>query len=134
MTGVVARLIPEAGGKTVILGWNERFEVFTAFEVNRHPEALGWSPSIQLRQRALESARVNGTAHHLKGRAGFAFAAKPSYTSVYLDNMEDLHVCGSSVEALRIFEMIYENPDGTIDGDIELQGPAPRRHALASAK
>ncbi|UMA67272.1 HNH endonuclease (plasmid) [Roseivivax marinus] len=128
------RFVPEVGGKTVILGWCEDLEVFAAYDVNKHLGPLGGSPSIQIRQPALEAARINGLAPHFKGEEEVAFALKPAYLGSYLDNMADLHACGSSEEALAILEEICEDPESVDDEDIEDQVPEPRRYAVVSAK
>jgi len=132
--GGETRFIPELGGKTIILGWNERYEVFAAFDIDKHFEPLGSSPSIQLREPALEAARLNGIAHHFKGSEEVAFAIKPSYMGVYLDNMEDLHACGSSEEALQILQEICADPESVDDQEIQDHVPEPRRYAVVSTK
>lgn len=132
--GGQTRFIPEAEGKTIILGWNERYEVFAAFDINKHIDAIGSSPSLQLKEEALEAARLNGIAHYFKGNEEVAFAIRPSYMGVYLDNMEDLHACGSSEEALKILEEICEDPESVDDQEIEDQVPEPRRYAVVSTK
>lgn len=128
------RFIPEASGKTIILGWNERYKVFAAFDVNKHLDVLGASPSIQLRESALEAARLNGIAHHFKGSEEVAFAVRPAYLGVYLENMPALHGCGSSEEALNLLKAICEDPASIDDQDIEGRIPESRRYAVVSAK
>lgn len=128
------RFVPEVGGKTIILGWCEELGVFAAYDVNKHLGVLGGSPSIQIRQPALEAARLNGLAPHFKGEEEVAFAVKPAYMAAYLDNMEDLHACGSSEEALLILEYICEDPESVDDQEIEDQVPEQRRYAVVSTK
>ena len=128
------RLIPEVKGKTAVLGWHERYEVFAAFDVNKHLAPLGASPSIQLREHALEAARLNGIAYHFKGSDEVAFAFKPAYLGIYLDNMEDLHACGSSEEALKVLGEICAHPEDIEDRDVKKRVPASRRYAVMAAK
>lgn len=133
-TGNIVRFLPELDGKTAILGWNERYDVFAAFDVNKHLGPLGASPSIQLRENSLQQARLNGIACHFKGSEEIAFAVKPTYLSVYLENMESLHACGSSQQALVLLEAICNDPKSVDDRDIEQRVAAPRRFAIVSAR
>lgn len=128
------RFVPEIYGKTVILGWCEDLRVFAAYDVNKHLGILGGSPSIQIRQPALEAARINGLAPHFKGEEEVAFAVKPAYIGAYLDNMEDLHACGTSEEALNILNEICEDPESVNDQEIEDQIPERRRFGVSSTR
>lgn len=128
------RFIPEVGGKTVVLGWCDDLGVFAAYDVSKHLGLLGGSPSIQIRLPALEAARLNGLAPHFRGEEEAAFAVAPGYMGVYLDNMEDLHLCGSSEEALEILSEICEDPQGVDDQEIDEQVPEPRRYAVVTAR
>lgn len=128
------RFVPEVGGKTVILGWCEALRVFAAYDVNKHLGILGGSPSIQIRQPALEAARINGLSPHFKGEDEVAFAVKPAYMAAYLENMGELHACGSSEEALNILHQICEDPESVDDQEIVDQLPEPRRYAVVSTK
>lgn len=128
------RFVPEIDGKTVIFGWCEDLRVFAAYDVNKHLGILGGSPSIQIRQPALEAARINGLAPHFKGEEEVAFAVKPAYIGAYLDNMEDLHACGTSEEALNILNEICEDPESVNDQEIEDQVPERRRFGVSSTR
>ncbi|WP_420403885.1 HNH endonuclease [Nisaea sp.] len=128
------RFIRETGGKTAILGWCADLGVYAAYDIGYHLDPLGGSPSIQIRQPALESARLNGLAHHFRGAEEVAFAVRPSYMGVYLANMEELHACGSSEEALRLLEQISADPDSVAEAEIEERAPAPRKYAVISAR
>ena len=128
------RFIREAGVKTAILGWCESLSVFAAFDVNRHVEVSGYSPSIQIRQPALEVAGNNGLAAHIKGEGEVAFAIRPNYLGAYLEFMEELHGCGSSEEAMNIIEEICADPQGVADRVIQEKVPELRRYSVVSAR
>ena len=130
-TGDGQRFSPEIEGKTAILGWCEDLRVFAAYDIEKHLGVLGVSPSIQIRQPALEAARINGLAPHFKGEGEAAFAVKPAYMGVYLDNMEELHTCGSSAEALQLLEYVCKNPQNT-DQDIDSYVSPQRQYAVIS--
>ena len=63
----VERFKAEANGKTLILGWEKERAVFVGFDWRKHLDPIGSSPSIQLRERALDDAVVHGFAIHNKG-------------------------------------------------------------------
>jgi putative restriction endonuclease len=136
--------LPEIGGsqrfeqveesKTAVLGWCHEFSVFAAYDVTKHQGALGGSPSIQIRKHALEAARANGLAFHFKGEKEVAFAIKPAFMGVYLANMDALHDCGTSEDALRLLQEISEDPQSVDDQDIKDQVPEPRQYAVFSAR
>lgn len=128
------RLIFEQGVKTTILGWCEEIGVFAAYDIAKHSGPLGGSPSIQIRQPALEEARKNGLAPHFRGGSEAAYAVEPSYLGVYLENMEELHACASSIESLDVVQSICAAPYDVADRVIEQQVPEPRRYAVVAAR
>ncbi|TQV83043.1 HNH endonuclease [Denitrobaculum tricleocarpae] len=128
------RFVPEVGGKTAILGWCDDLRVFAAYDISRHSGPLGGSPSIQIRQPALESAHINGLAHQFKGEEEVAFAVKSAYMGTYLRYMDELHACGSSDETLRLLAEICENPENIDEAEIEAIVPESRRYAVVSTK
>lgn len=128
------QFIPETGGKTLILGWWDDLEIFAGFDIAYHSEPLGKSPSIQIRQGALESAHVNGMACYFRGKDEIAVAIKPEFMGVYLSNMEDLHACGSSEEALDLLNQLCADPDAVADADIEDKVPEARRYAVIATR
>ena len=128
------QFFPEVGGKTLILGWWSDLDVFAGFDVSYHLGPLGKSASLQIRQGALESAHINGMAHYFRGHQEIAFAIKPEFMGAYLSNMEELHACGSSEEAMKLFEQVCENPETVDEQDIIDQVPEARRYAVVATK
>ncbi|KIC39400.1 HNH endonuclease [Leisingera sp. ANG-M7] len=128
------RFQPKEGEKTVVLGWCQELQVFAGYDVTKHLGPLGGSPSIQIRQPALEACRVNGLAHHFRGGEEVAFAIKPECMGIYLDFVEDLHACGSSNEALELLAGIFEDPPLIDDSEVNEKVPEPRRFAVVSTK
>ena len=128
------RFMREEGGKTAVLGWCEELDVFAAYDVNMHVEVSSGSPSIQIRQPAMEAARDNGMAAHIKGQGEVAFAVRPNYLGAYLENMVELHACGSSEEAMNVIEEICKDPQGVDDRVIEEKVPELRRYSIVSAR
>jgi len=120
--------------RTVVLGWCDELRVFAAYDISEHLGPLGGSPSIQIRQPALESARLNGLAHHVRGIDEIAFGVKPDFMGIYLDHIEDLHACGSSEAAIDLLAEIFVNPPIVGDEEVEGRAPEPRRYAIVSTK
>ena len=64
----------EPSGKTLILGWDDVRGVFVGFDLRKHQGTIGHSPSIQLREAALDNAAADGFAIHNKGNKELAVA------------------------------------------------------------
>ena len=90
----VGRFESEPSGKTLILGWEDERGVFVGFDLHKHQGPIGYSPSIQLRERALDEAARNVFAIHNKGNEELAVAFRPDFLPTYLANVESLHKCG----------------------------------------
>ena len=134
VTGV-DRFEPEPAGKTLILGWQDEWEVFAGFDLVRHQGNLGYSPSIQLREAALHRAVVDGFALHNKGNGELAIAFRPDCLAAYVANIESLHECGQAAGELEVLSRIGLDPDGVEDAEIENKiNDESRRYAVLSTK
>jgi len=108
----------EIGGKTLILGWWKEGEVFAGFDFNKHKGALGFSPSIQIREQALRKAYIKGIAPWTKENQEIAIAFRPDFFVEYVKNLESLHSFGESTNDLEILSEVTENPDAVNDTHI----------------
>lgn len=92
-----------AGQRTVVLGWSEKFQVFVGWDATIHKDRGSASPSLQVRQATLESAKVHGFAVAERKSGDIVVAIAPHFLSVYFWNAERLHQEGSGelVEALN---------------------------------
>lgn len=81
----------EPGGITLILGWSERFGVFSAFDIAHHAQPLGASPSIQIGGKALEQAGEEGLATQAKGNREVAVAVRPDHLTAYIVQRDEAH-------------------------------------------
>lgn len=126
--------VPEVSGKTLILGWCSELEVFAGYDVNRHLGPLGGSPSIQIRQPALEAARIDGLAHHLRGEDEIAFAIRPDHMGAYVQFVSEFHDCATSPAATRILASLCADPVGVSEASIRQQVPEARQFALISTR
>ena len=133
VTGI-RRFERELGGKTLILGWWDETGVFAGFDFSRHMREFGISPSIQLRESALQQAVINGFAPHNKGNGELAIAFRPDFLASYIENLEPLHGCGQVDREIELLHRIGQNPNDVDDGDIGEDVAEPRRHALVSTR
>ena len=130
----VERFQQEPNGKTLILGWQDERAVFAGFDLAHHQDALGFSPSIQLRQAALDQAAVDGFATHGKGSGELAIAFRPDFLATYIANLESLHACGQAPREAEMLDEIGRNAESA-EGDFMAQQFAePRRYAVLSVR
>jgi putative restriction endonuclease len=126
--------IPEIGGKTLILGWWEQIGVFARFDYNFHKGPLGKSPSIQIREDALQMAHINGFAPHNRGNGELAIAFRPDFLAAYIENLEALHGTGGSSDEVEVLEEIAKDPESVEDSEIEDEIPQERQYAIIRTK
>lgn len=120
--------------ETLILGWEQERQVFVGFDLRKHQGPLGHSPSIQLRERALDDAAVNGFAIHNKGNDELAVAFRPGFLATYIVNQASLHECG---EVEREIELLKQIGRGYREMDDEQVGAVvgtPRQYAVVATK
>lgn len=129
----VSRFEAEPSGKTLILGWENERRVFVGFDLRKHAGPIGYSPSIQLRERALDDAVVNGFAVHNKGNAELAVAFRPEFLATYIGNVERLHECGEFESEIELLQQLSEQTD-VDDTQMREVVAEPRRYAVVSAK
>lgn len=129
----VGRFEAEPSGKTLILGWENERGVFVGFDLRKHAGPIGYSPSIQLRERALDDAVVNGFAVHNKGNDELAVAFRPEFLATYIANVERLHECGEFESEIELLQQLSEQTD-VDDTRMHEVVAEPRRYAVVSAK
>lgn len=133
MTGVTS-LEPEIGGKTVVLGWQDKSGVFAGFDFERHQSGFGASPSVQLREAAIHEAVLNRFALHSKGNGELAIAFLPEFFASYVENLEPLHQCGKIAREVDVLNEIGQATGGVIDQAVEFQVDESRRYAVLAAR
>lgn len=92
------------GAQTLILGWSEEFETFAGFDIDRHSNPLGSSPSLQISRSTLESAQQRGIAARTKSNNEIVVAVRPDLLGAYVENRARLHDPAEAqlaVDALR---------------------------------
>ena len=130
----VGRFQPEPNGKTLILGWEDQRGVFVGFDFNKHQRQLGDSPSIQLREQALDEAARDVFAIHNKGNDELAVALRPDFLPTYIANVESLHECGEFEGEIDLLLQLGSQAEDLDDADVESAIATPRRYAVVAAK
>lgn len=132
ITGI-DRFKPLRSGKTLVLGWWKKAEVFAGFDVRKHLGKLGASPSIRLREDALYKAYVNGFEPCSKSKKEVAIAFRPDFFVEYLRSLEPLHDFGQSAKDLAVLSDIARNPEVN-KVDIQIQNSARKTTLISVSK
>lgn len=115
--------------KTLILGWWDPAGVFAGFDYNKHAGTLGLSPSIQIKEDALQKAQTNGFAICDKGNKEIAVAFRPDFFVTYVRNLEQLHTFGNVRRDFEILEHVAAKPI-EVNDEIIQQVSSPRRSTV----
>ena len=130
----VERFQAEANGKTLILGWENERAVFVGFDWRKHLDPIGSSPSIQLRERALDDAVVHGFAIHNKGNGELAVTFRPDFLATYIVNMEPLHDCGEVESEIELLHTVGQQAVEVDDAQVGEVVAEPRRYAILATR
>lgn len=133
VTGV-ERFEPEIGGKTLILGWRDDIGVFAGFDFSHHRGDFGASPSIQIREAALNHALDHGFAVHNKGNGELSIGFRPDFLAAYIENLEALHECGEAENEIELLQQIGDERNEITDDIIEQEVAERRRYAIKTTR
>ena len=115
ITGVTSPLVMTTGIQTLLLGWEEEKDTFTAFDAAKH-QSFGSSPSIQVSLSTLEKAAENGYAFQRRGNDETIVAFVPDQMANYISRQSQLHTLGrNEFEETALDNLLAEDPQ-TIDG------------------
>lgn len=120
VTGGVSRFEQESGEKTLVLGWSSEFGVYAGFDVNRHTEMLGSSPSMQIGKPALLRAGQAGIAAHARKNEEIAVAVRPDLLCSYIDRLEALHDDRTAEAEIDKLEVIRGHPPDIAVASLEV--------------
>jgi len=115
----------EPNFKTLILGYWAEAEVFAGFDFAKHHGAIAYSPSIQIREEALQTAYLQGFALHSKGGGELAIAFRPDYFVDYCKNCTTLHEFGETTIQTEALAAVTEETTQINEAAVEL---VPVRH------
>ena len=97
VTGIGSSLDLQEGIDTLLMGWSEEYRVFVAFESRRHTR-FGASPSIQIDQKYLLSARESGLSFATRGNRETVACFAPDQFLHYALNLNYLHSIAEGTE------------------------------------
>jgi putative restriction endonuclease len=89
LTGVVPQIA--AHGRTLLLGWHERYGVFVAFDITKHDGQASSSPSIQVKEDVLLAAHTKSFAAYDRGNVEVAIAFRPEFFVEYVRQVPRIH-------------------------------------------
>lgn len=129
ITGVHSPLLVASGVQTLLLGWEEESETFTAFDIERH-RTFGSSPSIQVNLTTLQRAVENGYAFQRRGNEETIVAFTPDQISNYISRQSQLHSIGrNQFEETALSGILQEEPRNVEGFD---QVPPERQSVLTA--
>jgi putative restriction endonuclease len=97
-------LVPDR--TTLLLGWDQDYEVFVGFDTGRHAGAVSKSPSIQVKEKTLVEASKTKWHSQDKGNGEVVFAFQPSFITEYISNQKEFHRLGDDPASLAAINTI----------------------------
>lgn len=116
--------------RALVLGWWEDGGVFAGWDVSKHLEPLGASPSLQILEGTLRKALLDRVATQRKANDEIAIAFVPAFLGDYIVNQPQLHGFAVSDKDLRALDSVLENPSAPAVA-IEEASTEPRKVVLA---
>jgi putative restriction endonuclease len=107
LTGVPPPFQRSTDFQTLLLGYSEQDDIFAGFDVSRRPQIWGRSPSVQLRQFAVEDAKTRGFGFYrrqTRSHAELAVAFRPDAIMDYVIRQADLHLFADDEQATESLE------------------------------
>jgi putative restriction endonuclease len=134
ITSGVSQFEPEAGGKTLILGWFAETEAFAGWDFGYHTGPLGSSPSVQIKEQALRDAGARGFAVNRKDSGELAISFQPEFLGTYIDQLNALHAVGKVLREANVLEQVAIDPAAIGDSEISAGVARPRRYAVLTTR
>ena len=100
LTGVVPNIAQNE--TTILLGWHDGYQVFVAFDMNRHNGQNSQSPSIQIKEETLQAAHRRAFAIYFRQNGEIAVAFRPEFLVEYILASTELHKTGIATADLSI--------------------------------
>jgi len=104
MTSVKSPLRLNAGGSTVLIGFEPNLKVFAGFDLERHGAFTPGSPSVQIDIRTIQQALQDGLAFDRKANNEIAVGVRPDQFVAYVYNASDLHRYGRQATTFGLLE------------------------------
>lgn len=129
ITGVSSPMLVTPNTQTLLLGWEDETETFTAYDIQRH-RVFGSSPSIQVRLATLQKALETGYAFQRRGNEETIVAFVPDQMINYISQQSQLHSIGrNQFEETALANLLQEEPQN-IDGFDQV---SPERQTVLTA-
>jgi len=120
----------KGGVRTIMGGWHEDTGVFAFWDVRRHLQSAGKSPSSQISLNTLERAAAVGMATEIRDASEgeeIAIAVHPDYVLWYVREYENIYDCGPEVtQAADLVDASPEEERGFIDDGLTEDSTARR--------
>ncbi|MEI8324551.1 MAG: HNH endonuclease [Betaproteobacteria bacterium] len=113
ITGLVPSVV--AGETTLILGWHYDYGVFVGFDIKKHLGQSSQSPSIQIKEEALQSAHTHAFAIYPRQSGENAVAFRPEFLVEYALNAASLHLTGKAAADLSLLNNLDSLTESTIE-------------------
>lgn len=111
-----AKPITSSTEKVLILGWHARRDVFAAFDINKHNDQAGYSPSLQVKDYALDNAYRKAFSTYRRQNGEIVVAFRPEMLMPYVLSSDSLHAFGSTNDDLSLLNNLPEVDNNDIDG------------------
>lgn len=139
LTGVEAPIQTGRDFATLLLGWHEHLEVFAGFDVSRRPRRWGFSPSVQIRETALQEAARKGFGFYRRAtREGeMAIAFSPDCFMDYVKSQPRFHEFAAYPNEVRVLNAVVEEEDvveAEPEVDLDRIGSHGRREVVRTVK
>jgi putative restriction endonuclease len=113
ITGVVPEITKD--DVTLLLGWHAGYEVFVAFDIQRHRGQKSKSPSIQIAEETLQAAHRKAFALHTRQNGEIAVAFRSEFLVDYALASRALHSTGKAAADFALLNDLEKLTDKDID-------------------
>lgn len=118
ITSVESPLPINPDGFTLLLGYKPDLGVFAGFDIDRHREFAGWSPSVQVNLSTLNEALQNGLSFQMKSNNEVVTGIRNDMLLCYCEQASELHNAGgyqTFLESVNRAVTSQDLPDNAIE-------------------
>lgn len=113
LTGAVPAIDSKA--QTLLLGFHGGYGVFVGFDVTKHAGQVSSSPSIQVKEAALQKAHADVFSIYKKDTGEMAVAFRPEFFVQYALGARSLHATGKAAADLSLLNDLANLTDAKIE-------------------
>lgn len=104
LTGMVPSEV--IGEVTLLLGWHSGYEVFVGFDIKKHVGQASQSPSIQVKEEALQDAHNRSFSIYHRKNDEIAVAFRPEFLVEYALSAASLHLTGKAAADMSLLNSL----------------------------